>query len=54
MSLRLRCRSCQAAFVTSKDQVGQTVECPKCDAPSRPPARPSKVDEDTRTRPSCG
>jgi DNA-directed RNA polymerase subunit RPC12/RpoP len=32
MSLRLRCRSCQAAFVTSKDQVGQPVECPKCGA----------------------
>ena len=32
MSLRLRCRSCQATFVTSKDQVGQPVECPKCGA----------------------
>jgi hypothetical protein len=32
MSLRLRCRSCEAAFVTSDDQAGQTVECPKCGA----------------------
>jgi DNA-directed RNA polymerase subunit RPC12/RpoP len=32
MSLRVRCRSCQTAFVTSKDQVGQSVECPKCGA----------------------
>ncbi len=33
MSVRVRCRSCEAAFVTSDDQVGQTVNCPKCDAP---------------------
>ena len=45
MSIRLRCRSCQAAFVTSDDQVGQTVKCPKCDAPQV--ARAPKVDEDT-------
>jgi DNA-directed RNA polymerase subunit RPC12/RpoP len=50
MSLRLRCRSCQAAFVTSKDQVGQSVECPKCGAsqvvPRMKPAEPATtVDE---------
>jgi len=32
MSLRLRCPNCQATFVTN-DAVGQTVTCPKCDAP---------------------
>jgi DNA-directed RNA polymerase subunit RPC12/RpoP len=42
MSLRLRCRNCQAAFVTSKDQVGQSVECPKCGAPQVVP-RPKPV-----------
>ena len=31
MSLRLRCRSCQAAFVVQDDQAGQAVTCPKCD-----------------------
>ena len=50
MSLRLRCRSCQAAFVTSKDQVGQPVECPKCGASQvvprpRPVADPSTIDD---------
>ena len=44
MSLRLRCRSCQAAFVTSKDQVGQSVECPKCGAPQVVP-RPKPTAE---------
>jgi DNA-directed RNA polymerase subunit RPC12/RpoP len=48
MSLRLRCRSCQAAFVTSKDQVGQPVECPKCGAsqvvPKPKPAAPADPD----------
>ena len=43
MSLRLRCRSCQTAFVTN-DAVGQTVTCPKCDAPQVVPA----------TKPSAG
>ncbi len=38
MSLRLRCRNCQAAFVTSDDQAGQTVTCPKCDAQQVAPA----------------
>lgn len=32
MSLRIRCPNCQAAFVTSDDQAGQTVACPKCGA----------------------
>jgi hypothetical protein len=44
MSLRLRCRSCQATFVTSKDQVGQSVDCPKCGAPQVVP-RPKPVEE---------
>ena len=46
MSLRLRCRSCQAAFVTSKDQVGQPVECPKCGASQVVP-RPKPASEST-------
>lgn len=55
MSLRLRCRSCQAAFVTSKDQVGQSVECPKCGAPQvvprLKPSEPSTtVEEPTLKR----
>jgi DNA-directed RNA polymerase subunit RPC12/RpoP len=55
MSLRLRCRSCQAAFVTSKDQVGQSVECPKCGAPQvvprpRPIEGSSTVEEPTLKR----
>ncbi len=45
MSLRLRCRSCQAAFVTSKDQVGQSVDCPKCGAPQVVP-RPKPAAEE--------
>ena len=50
MSLRLRCRSCQATFVTSKDQVGQSVECPKCGAPQvvprpKPSGEPSEVED---------
>ncbi len=48
MSLRLRCRSCQAAFVTSKDQVGQSVECPKCGAPQVVP-RPKPAAADAST-----
>ena len=47
MSLRLRCPSCQAAFVTSDDQAGQAVACPKCGAeqvaPSPEPAAESNV-----------
>lgn len=55
MSLRLRCRSCQAAFVTSKDQVGQSVECPKCGASMvvprpKPVQDSSTVDEPTLKR----
>ncbi len=55
MSLRLRCRSCQAAFVTSKDQVGQSVECPKCGAPQvvpriKPNEPSSTVEEPTLKR----
>jgi DNA-directed RNA polymerase subunit RPC12/RpoP len=55
MSLRLRCRSCQAAFVTSKDQVGQSVECPKCGAPQvvpkmKPAEAATTVEEPTLKR----
>ena len=32
MSIRLKCSSCSTAFVTSDDQVGQAVACPKCGA----------------------
>jgi DNA-directed RNA polymerase subunit RPC12/RpoP len=50
MSLRLRCRSCQAAFVTSDDQAGQPVDCPKCGtsqvAPKAKPAASSASSED--------
>ncbi len=45
MSLRLRCRSCQTAFVTSKEQVGQPVECPKCGASMVVP-RPKPISEE--------
>jgi hypothetical protein len=37
MSIRLKCRSCQTAFVTSDDRVGRVVECPKCGAEQRVP-----------------
>jgi hypothetical protein len=30
MSIRLKCRGCKTAFVTSDDQVGRRVTCPKC------------------------
>jgi DNA-directed RNA polymerase subunit RPC12/RpoP len=52
MSLRLRCRSCQAAFVTSKDQVGQTVECPKCGAPQVVPRMKPAEDSSTVEEPT--
>jgi hypothetical protein len=43
MSIRLKCRACQTAFVTSDDQVGRPAACPKCGAkqvvPSPGPAR---------------
>ncbi len=37
MSLRVRCTSCQAAFLTATDEPGSTVECPKCGAQHRLP-----------------
>ena len=52
MSLRLRCRSCQAAFVTSKDQVGQSVDCPKCGAPQVVPKPRPVVDSSTVEEPT--
>ncbi len=46
MSLRLRCRSCQAAFVVQDDQAGQAVTCPKCDTRQvAPKAAPAPVPE---------
>lgn len=30
MSIRLTCRSCRAAFLTTDDQLGRSVACPKC------------------------
>lgn len=38
MSIRLNCRTCQTAFVTSDDQVGRRVSCPKCGAEQVAPA----------------
>jgi predicted Zn finger-like uncharacterized protein len=32
MSIRLTCPSCNATFLTSDDQLGRRVECPKCGA----------------------
>jgi DNA-directed RNA polymerase subunit RPC12/RpoP len=56
MSLRVRCRSCQAAFVTSKDQVGQQVECPKCGAsqvvPKPRPAAPTDPNSEVEAGPA--
>lgn len=38
MSIRLKCAACRTAFVTSDDQVGQAVACPKCGAPQKVPS----------------
>lgn len=38
MSIRLKCAACRTAFVTSDDQVGQVVACPKCRAPQKVPS----------------
>ncbi|WP_435015926.1 hypothetical protein TA3x_003483 [Tundrisphaera sp. TA3] len=32
MSLRLRCHECRTVFVASTEQVGESVDCPKCGA----------------------
>ncbi|MDR3636209.1 MAG: hypothetical protein P4L84_20575, partial [Isosphaeraceae bacterium] len=37
MSIRLKCPSCRTAFVTSDDQVGQVISCPKCSARQQVP-----------------
>ena len=37
MSLRLKCPSCQAAFLTSNDALGQSIACPKCGAEQQVP-----------------
>jgi hypothetical protein len=38
MSIRLNCIACRTAFVTSDDQVGRRVTCPKCGAEQLAPA----------------
>lgn len=38
MSIRLKCRSCGAAYLTSDDQVGREVACPKCGTPQKAPS----------------
>ena len=37
MSLRVRCTSCQTAFLTDVEEQGASVECPKCGAVHRLP-----------------
>ena len=39
MSVRLKCRSCQTAFVIADDQAGGRVTCPKCGVQQVAPAR---------------
>ena len=43
MSIRLKCRSCQTAFVIADDQAGGRVTCPKCGVQQVAPARPLHV-----------
>ncbi len=38
MSIRLRCASCRTAFVTSDDQAGRAIDCPKCGTKQKVPA----------------
>ena len=45
MSIRLNCPSCHATFLTSDDQLGRRVECPKCGAGQEVP--PTVLDEGT-------
>ncbi len=44
MSMRVRCSSCQTAFLTDVEEPGATVECPKCGAHHRLPAPSRPVD----------
>jgi len=44
MSIRLKCSSCRAVFLTSDDNVGQLVDCPKCRAKQRVPSTALVVD----------
>jgi hypothetical protein len=39
MSIRLKCRACQAAFVIADDQAGLRVTCPKCAAKQMAPSQ---------------
>ena len=43
LSVRLKCRSCQTAFVIADDQAGGRVTCPKCGVQQVAPARPLHV-----------
>ena len=38
MSIRLNCPSCRAVFLTSEDNLGHFVDCPKCGAKQRVPS----------------
>src|SRR5207249_2932859 len=60
MSIRMHCRSCGTAFVTSDDLVGRRVLCPKCGArqnvpdpalhvPAAVAAMPATMWEETET-----
>ena len=43
MSIRLKCRSCQTAFVIADDQGGGRVPCPKCGVQQVAPAKSLRV-----------
>lgn len=45
MSQRVRCTSCQTAFLTSEMRSGQPVECPKCGARHRMPEIEPRVEQ---------
>ena len=51
MSVRLKCRSCQTAFVIADDQAGGRVTCPKCGVQQTAPARPLHVPEPVAAAP---
>jgi hypothetical protein len=42
MTIRLKCRECDTAFVTSDDRLGRTVTCPKCGAQQQAIAQTSR------------
>ena len=43
MSIRLKCQSCQTAFVIADDQAGGRVTCPKCGVQQVASAKPQRV-----------